>query len=37
MNWGKIIMIWDECECEGKLWVMNDVYELGRVVINWLG
>jgi len=33
----KIIMIWDECEWEGKLWVTNDVYECGRVVINWLG
>jgi len=34
---GKIIMIWDEYEWEGKLWVVNDVYDLGRVVINWIG
>jgi hypothetical protein len=33
----KIIMIWDECEWEGKLWIVNDVYELGRVIINWKG
>jgi len=30
-------MIWDECGWEGKLWVMNDVYDFGRVVIHWIG
>jgi hypothetical protein len=31
---GKKIVIWDECEWEGKLWIVNDVYELGLVIIS---